>query len=59
MHLLLEYVLETFPFDREEVYGMHIETPSMKAKENFINRYMKRMTEDTLNIDTDDGKRFH
>lgn len=52
-----EYVLETFPFDREEVYGMHIETPSMKAKENFINRYMKRMTEDTLNIDTADGKK--
>jgi ribonucleoside-diphosphate reductase beta chain len=52
-----EYVLETFPFDREEVYGMHIETPSMKAKEDFINRYMKRMTEDTLNIDSPDGKK--
>lgn len=52
-----EYVLETFPFDRGEIYGMHLQTPSMKAKEDFINRYMKRMTEDTLNIDTPEGKK--
>jgi ribonucleoside-diphosphate reductase beta chain len=52
-----EYVLETFPFDRKEIYGMHLQTPSMKAKEDFINRYMKRMTEDTLNVDTVDGKK--
>lgn len=52
-----EYVLETFPFDRDEIYGMHLETPSMKKKEDFINRYMKRMTEDTLNIDTPEGKK--
>lgn len=52
-----EYVLETFPFDREEIYSMHIQTPSMKAKEDFINKYMKRMTEDTLDVETAEGKK--
>lgn len=52
-----EYVLETFPFDRDEIYGMHLQTPSMKAKEDFINRYMKRMTEDSLNVETPEGKK--
>jgi len=52
-----EYVLETFPFDRDEIYGMHLATPSMKAKEDFINKYMKRMTEDTLDMDTIEGKK--
>lgn len=52
-----EYVLETFPFDREEVYGMHIVTPTMKNKEAFISKYMKRMTEVTLDIETAEGKK--
>lgn len=52
-----EYVLETFPFDRETIYETHIETPSMKAKEDFINKYMKRMTEDSLDIESADGKK--
>lgn len=52
-----EYVLETFPFDREKVFAIHLEVPSMKAKEEYINRYMKRMTEDTLDISTTEGKK--
>lgn len=52
-----EYVLETFPFDREEVFGMHLATPSVKAKEDFINKYMKRMTESTLDVETAEGKK--
>lgn len=52
-----EYVLETFPFDRETIYDVHMETPSMKAKEDFINTYMHRMTEDTLDIDSPEGKK--
>ncbi len=51
-----EYVLETFPFDREKVFGVHLEVPSMQAKENFINKYMKRMMDDTLDIETTEGK---
>ncbi|MEZ6209230.1 MAG: ribonucleotide-diphosphate reductase subunit beta [Candidatus Paceibacterota bacterium] len=52
-----EYVLETFPFDRDEIYNVHINTPSMFAKESFINKYLKRMTEDTLDISTIEGKK--
>ncbi len=52
-----EYVLETFPFDRETIYNVHLETPSMKAKEDYINRYMLRMTEESIDIDTVEGKK--
>lgn len=52
-----EYVLETFPFDRDQIYNVHLDTPSMRNKEKFINRYLQRMTEETLNIATPDGKK--
>ncbi len=52
-----EYVLETFPFDREKIFNLHLEVPSMLAKENYINKYMKRMTEDSLDIETVEGKK--
>lgn len=52
-----EYVLQTFPFDREKIFNLHLDVPSMIAKENYINKYMKRMTEDTLDIETLDGKK--
>jgi len=52
-----EYVLETFPLDREQVYGTHLEVPSVIKKEAFINKYLIRMTEDTLAIETSEGKK--
>ncbi len=52
-----EYVLETFPFDRDKVYNIHLDVPSMKAKEAYIMRYLKRMTEDRLDIETVEGKK--
>ncbi len=52
-----EYVLETFPFDREKIFDLHLQVPSMQAKEVYINKYMKRMTEDTLDISTVEGKK--
>lgn len=52
-----EYVLETFPFDRETVFQIHLDTPSMKKKEDFINKYLIRMTEQSLDIDTVEGKK--
>jgi ribonucleoside-diphosphate reductase beta chain len=52
-----EYVLETFPFDRETVFNTHLEVPSMIAKEAFINKYLTRMTDDRLDISTVDGKK--
>lgn len=52
-----EYVLETFPFDKEKIFDLHLNVPSMQAKEAYINRFMKRMTDDTLNIETSEGKK--
>lgn len=52
-----EYVLETFPIDRDAAYNNHVEIPSMKAKEEFETKYIKRMTEDTLDITTTEGKK--
>jgi ribonucleoside-diphosphate reductase beta chain len=52
-----EYVLETFPFDREKIFSLHLGVPSMQAKEAYINKYMKRMMDDKLDIETPDGKK--
>ncbi|WP_338037436.1 ribonucleotide-diphosphate reductase subunit beta [Nocardioides zeae] len=52
-----EYVLETFPIDRESAYAAHVDVPSMAAKEEFEVRFIKRMTEQTLDITTVEGKR--
>jgi len=52
-----EYVLETFPIDRDQAYEAHVETPSMARKEEFETKYIKRMTEETLDITTTDGKK--
>ncbi len=52
-----EYVLETFPLDRTKVFGIHLEMPSMKAKEEYIFKYLRRMTETILDIETVEGKK--
>jgi ribonucleoside-diphosphate reductase beta chain len=51
-----EYVLETFPIDRDEAYNSHVEVPSMSRKEEFEVKFIRRMTEDTLDINTIEGK---
>jgi len=50
-----EYVLETFPIDREKAFGAHSNIPSMRAKEDFEVQYLTRMTQDTLAINTVEG----
>ena len=55
--MAFEYVLETFPIDRTEAYGSHVDVPSMAAKEEFEVKYIKRMAEHTLDITTTEGKR--
>lgn len=50
-----EYVLETFPLDKEKAFNIHLETPSIKAKEEFIEKYLGRMTQN-LDIETSGGK---
>lgn len=52
-----EYVLETFPIDREKAYAGHVEVESMRVKEEFETKYIKRMTEETLDITTTEGKK--
>ena len=52
-----EYVLETFPIDRDEAYAAHTEVPSMAAKEAFETKFIKRMSEETLDITTTEGKK--
>jgi len=52
-----EYVLETFPLDRAKVFSTHLETPSMKAKEEYVFKYLRRMTETILDIETVEGKK--
>lgn len=52
-----EYVLETFPIDRKQAYAAHVDTPSMARKEEFETKYIKRMTEETLDIKTTEGKK--
>jgi ribonucleoside-diphosphate reductase beta chain len=52
-----EYVLETFPIDRDQAYAAHVDVPSMARKEAFGTKFIKRMTERTLDITTTEGKR--
>jgi ribonucleoside-diphosphate reductase beta chain len=51
-----EYVLETFPIDRNEAYNSHVDIPSMRRKEEFEVNFIRRMTEETLDITTTAGK---
>jgi ribonucleoside-diphosphate reductase beta chain len=52
-----EYVLETFPIDRQAAYHSHVNVPSMARKEEFQVKFIKRMTEETLDIHTTEGKK--
>jgi ribonucleoside-diphosphate reductase beta chain len=52
-----EYVLETFPIDREAVFNWHLDKPSIKTKEDYITEQLHRMTESSLDITTPAGKK--
>ncbi len=52
-----EYVLETFPMNRDTIYKIHTVTQSMIAKEEYIVKYLKRMTEVSLDIESTEGKK--
>ncbi|MGO1975408.1 MAG: ribonucleotide-diphosphate reductase subunit beta, partial [Propionibacteriaceae bacterium] len=55
--MAFEYVLETFPIDRAAAYDAHVSVPSMAAKEAFEVKFIRRMSEDTLDITSTEGKR--
>jgi ribonucleoside-diphosphate reductase beta chain len=50
-------VIETFPIDRAAAYDAHIDIPSMAQKEEFQVKFIRRMTEQTLDISTTEGKK--
>lgn len=52
-----EYVMQTFPIDREAAFRAHRDTASMREKEDYNIRFLKRMTEETLDIDSIEGKK--
>jgi ribonucleoside-diphosphate reductase beta chain len=52
-----EYVLETFPIDRQAVFKWHLDKPSIKIKEDFITNHLHRMTEVNLDVTTVAGKK--
>jgi ribonucleoside-diphosphate reductase beta chain len=54
--MAFEYVLETFPIDRAAAYESHVSVPSMAAKEQFEVNFIRRMSEQTLDISTVEGK---
>lgn len=54
--LAFEYVLETFPLDREKIFKQHLITPSIKAKEDWITRFLVRMNT-SLDVETVAGKK--
>ncbi len=55
--MAFEYVLETFPIDREKAYASHVDEPTMARKEEFEMKAIKRMTEKHLDITTTEGKK--
>jgi len=52
-----EYVLETFNFDRDETYSIHLNNQAMQAKETFIRGYLTSMTEEKIDIESPEGKK--
>ncbi len=55
--MAFEYVLDTFPIDREKSYAAHVDEPTMAIKEEFEFKYIKRMTSEQLDITTTEGKK--
>ncbi|KKR48198.1 MAG: Ribonucleoside-diphosphate reductase subunit beta, partial [Candidatus Magasanikbacteria bacterium GW2011_GWC2_40_17] len=54
--MAFEYVLETFPVEREKLFNQHLDNPAIKAKEDFVTSYLNRMTNEQLDLDTVAGK---
>lgn len=52
-----EYIIETFPFDREEIYAAGYGKQSLKNKSDFQTKYVSRMLNDKLDVTTTEGKK--
>lgn len=52
-----EYVLQTFPIDRDMAFSAHKTIPSMRVKEDYNVNFLERMTKNQLDITTVEGKK--
>lgn len=55
--MTFEYMLETFPWDRDEIYGKHLVTETMINKEEFVQKFTQKMTNRSIDIETPEGKK--
>lgn len=53
--LTFEYVLQTFPIDREKAFGYHYELPSMKAKEDYLVKHFDSLSSGDIDIESVEG----
>ena len=52
-----EYIIETFPFDREEIYAAGFGKKSLADKAAFQNKHLEVMLDPNLDINTLEGKK--
>lgn len=55
--MTFEYIIETFPFNREEIYAAGFGKKSLADKAAFQTKYVKRMIEEELDLTTTEGKK--
>ncbi|RYC73186.1 ribonucleotide-diphosphate reductase subunit beta [Candidatus Nanosynsacchari sp. TM7_ANC_38.39_G1_1] len=55
--MTFEYIIETFPFDRQEIYAAGYGKKSLKDKSDFQTKYVGRMLNDKLDVTTTEGKK--
>lgn len=55
--MTFEYIIETFPFNREEIYAAGFGKKSLADKAAFQTKYVKRMVEERLDVTTTEGKK--
>jgi len=55
--MTFEYIIETFPFDREEIYAAGFGKKSLADKAAFQTKYVSRMLNDKLDVTTTEGKK--
>ena len=55
--MTFEYIIETFPFNREEIYAAERGKQSLKDKSDFQLKYVGRMLNDKLDVTTTEGKK--
>ena len=55
--MTFEYIIETFPIDRQEIYAAGYGKKSLKDKSDFQTKYVGRMLNDKLDVTTTEGKK--